>query len=1451
MTLVSSFLNRSKYFLLAMIMIFLAGNELYSQSWVAEAQQDGFIIKKVVSDTTVATGQPFSYTVYFTIPAGATNVTITDQLPNSLMFLGQSVTSACGTPTITAPALNAMGGTFSVNWSSLPGGCTGSFTVTVAFPNGVTCPGTSARNRVCLAGTLAGKNYDICTPFVTTAATAVNPWGVNKYPIGVAWQGGTCQYLSASDTITWQVCVYKNVGLTGQLNLVSGLVTDTLPTGAVLLSSTCSAVQTGNIITWNVGNMNADQMYNTVCCQFVVYYPPALFPNGSQITNQATLSGSLGSPNQPCSNFSIQSNKPCVEKKSITSGSVSKWVYTNRQPGCDGQYLIYICNTGTTPITVSALDTLPTQLSNFAIGGTWNLSAVITGGIASITGTLAPGQCGYVFVSFTIPQSAVVGSTITNCVTLFLGASQPTRTCVSFVVDTPAPKPCLWKEVCNKLTSYTPGSIFRYRLRIQNIGGMPIVGASITDVLNPNLEYVGNPSYYTSNTWNTPCTTTPANPWTGVSLSYNSGTNTITALLDTIPATCQNLFYANCGMYGTGGVPYYYIEMDVKVRDTSALGNVPNSFDLTGGTLGTTVNTSNTEYILVTGVVGYNLQKGVKKPTDTNYGTSISTTAGGTVNYRLKMNSSGTAALRHVTFVDLLPRDAGAGDSKILMGCGSRGSQYDIPFSSFTTATPTVASFWNNAAVGVLANVNGWTPTGAPGASFTIGCGASGSWTSAAWALNQKNLGAYFGSNAIGVGGATIDFSGTVSAAAKPKDNACNTFAVSGWTKHLIQSSIPTFTIAGQLESPLACVTIDTIVKPKPCIEMLKFDVKCIGKNAAGQPLYSMVLTANSCTPATLLISSPDGTFTPASFTFASSPWTMSTTFTYTSANNPIKIYYSLICNNEVCRDSIMRDLPECPHEPPIDECCAKFIHTFDKPTIQTNNSTGFVGLSFPMIAGPSPIKKFSATIVSAQLRKVCGSSTGAWTRIFGDITAGNLVVAPAPGPQLLDIFSREAVWGPGECIDWNKGANVGLKMIFPAFSGGFKCRDTLMFKIRYSFTDCECNTCDTLVTYTIVRRWTFLPWDTDIKDIHLSALKGRLSRERAFQSEKPASTSLIMDNATKGDLWIISPDDVENNVIIKGAEIRSMEVPLTSLSSAGNQGIVQGDVAYISLDISRGQSSAVNLTFENKVPKMQFAVIVRFTYTIVGNDEIFYTDPIEFQARVPGASPDIMDIDLPTRPEKVKTFALYFNNKNGYSQNVAAIGFKPSGSMKVLAVGPPNADGENTFIIPRKQDDGTYIVTTAGEGVIGIESQILVKPIFITLSGVEDENALLEFSTYDINAEMVSQGTIVLTNPISKVPGGDDGNPNSGITIQSIVPNPASGIVTVTFSSQNLISGGKISVVDVLGREMTSLTGNLSVIQQGEHIYTIDVSRLTAGIYYITLQTADFTVSKPFSIIR
>ena len=248
-----SLINKTKIFCLVLFLSLIGlSPEMQAQPWVMQASQGGFILKKVVSDTAVATGQPISYTIYYTIPAGATNVTITDNLAPGGMFLGSSYNNACGTPTVVSPILNQMGGLFSLSWASVPMGCTGSFTIIVAFPNGTTCPGTMLRNNVCLSGTLAGKLYEFCTDYVGVKAIAVNPWHINKYPLGTAWVGGACPYASGSDTITYQICVYKDVGTTGQLNLDNGIVRDTLPAGAQLLSSTCGATQSGNVITWNV-----------------------------------------------------------------------------------------------------------------------------------------------------------------------------------------------------------------------------------------------------------------------------------------------------------------------------------------------------------------------------------------------------------------------------------------------------------------------------------------------------------------------------------------------------------------------------------------------------------------------------------------------------------------------------------------------------------------------------------------------------------------------------------------------------------------------------------------------------------------------------------------------------------------------------------------------------------------------------------------------------------------------------------------------------------------------------------------------------------------------------------------------------------------------------------------------------------------------------------------------
>ncbi|MBN2263266.1 MAG: hypothetical protein JW735_10155, partial [Prolixibacteraceae bacterium] len=141
----------------------------------AEWSENGFSLKKIVSNTSIPSGVNFSYTILFTVPAGQTSVYIEDLVPPALQVVSvppQSNVSGV------MPLINISGNTVSYSLTGLPAGTahSGSFTIVVRFPAGVTCPGTSARNR---AGILVGDKWQY-TPYVSTAATADDPWKANK-----------------------------------------------------------------------------------------------------------------------------------------------------------------------------------------------------------------------------------------------------------------------------------------------------------------------------------------------------------------------------------------------------------------------------------------------------------------------------------------------------------------------------------------------------------------------------------------------------------------------------------------------------------------------------------------------------------------------------------------------------------------------------------------------------------------------------------------------------------------------------------------------------------------------------------------------------------------------------------------------------------------------------------------------------------------------------------------------------------------------------------------------------------------------------------------------------------------------------------------------------------------------------------------------------------------------
>ncbi len=1542
----------------------LAASTAWAQSQnIAEAQDPqgyGFYLKKVVSNTTICSGQPFSYTIYFSLPAGTQSATITDYVPSTLVVHSVSVSPACGTPTVTAPPPGTSG-TVALQYSSgtIPaGGCSGSMTIVVSFPNGVTCNGTSARNRVCIGATILTparpRSVEFCTPYVTTTAQASNPWQIEKKVLGASWQAGNCPWKVVGDTVTYQICVYKNnpapCGSAGQLNLVNGIVTDVLPTGAQFISASPSAGVTvsGSTVTWSVGNLSATQPFNQACLTLKVYYPPAQFPTNSQITNTATLTGQLGSPQQPCGQFQLTSSV-CWQKvlpaPPTTQASLFKWGSTNGQPGCAGTYWIQFCNTGTTTLPANSVvlrDTLPATLSLSSASGTPNFTVTTSGNIvtATLNAPLAPNSCGWVTVNFTISPSATPNSTITNCAYATVqGLTQVLSSCWSFVVNAPAPNPCVWKEICSPQNSYALGQTIRMRLRVQNIGGQPISGATITDNLDPNFQYVGNPSFYKSNTWNTPCNPTigvgGVTAWTPApSISVSGQTVTISNV--NIPASCQNVFWNGCGMYGNNTVPYYWVEFDVKIRDTAGLGNIPNFFTLSGGGIGAPVN-SNTVLVLTTGQVGFTLEKAVA-PDTTSWASSLTVAPGGTLYYRLRMPlATGSVPLRHATFVDLLPRDAGTADNRILPNpCQPRGSQFDVSYQSVVMTSHPVNWYGNTAPTQASATAIS-AATGSP-TLFPTSCGSGTPWTPGVGA-GAKNLGIYF-TTAVGASLVpTVIFQAKAATGPTPGQIACNSFAAGGAVRHYLNSStvqdvavaplesgnvciaidsssrcyratlVPPVTPAGQVQggckytvtvtlsnpgttplsgiasSPQGTVSpssftvpvgsstltlsfIDTLpqdnfaciyfgvsnadgtvsrcdsvcfdLPPCPqdtcCPQRVRFDVRCKGRDSLGNQVYHICASGTIPCKATLLVSASEGPLSPSTFAIGPGSFTICTDLTDVPppAAGVVTLYYTVFGSGVVlCRDSVRVELPECP--PPTERCCSLL-----RPVLQSSvaqwYTTGAVVITGTASAA-LPLQRFSATIVSAQ-RKVVPNIVppppGTWQRIFGDFTAG--VASNPPGAlSVLTPFSRELVWGT-TCTQQTTPGAFKLWALFPA-PPGWKQRDTLQFTVRYSFTDCECRTCDTLVTYTVVRpgkKYPPFPWDVVTLQV--------LSPGRVAVLKVPTRTAVSEDSSIQVELTSLHLMGSGRWSLRSRADTRDIISPIPQgylvVLGPRPQGALNGDELELELEGELPEQLTVEYRYCMQEPgtELDCSGIEERTYEVGTAREERQGILVQHEGRV----------------DKVRTFALAIVNTGTTTLHSPAVSLRPlpqpDGTVPdIIAQGAP---GVENIVIKGKSCCPKTNPLAVFEGA-ELRPGAALHPIYITVSGAKQE--LLD--AVDIEYEL-REGNVKIRSGIVRLQGSISGTKGNGdvetatVRISSLYPNPAGESVTIGITSAAPLSNATLVLYDALGRAVATVLQD-AVLPAGTTAVPVPVGHLPSGTYTVVLRTGAGTAARQMVIAR
>lgn len=1601
-------------------------------------QPTGFYMTKVVSDTTISIGQPFSYTVYFNIPVGTTSLTLSDQLPAPLIYLNSSYSlpvTQCGTSvplvTVTTPQANNLN-TYTLTLNNIPSCAVGvgSFTITVQFPNGTTCNGRDVFNRACANGKINGISLPqgFChDPGVRTVGRAVNPWKIKKLPIVPSYNSTTGCWQTADSVIKWGIRVYKdNPDVTGNLNAVNAVVTDVLPPGATLVSSTCGATQSGNIVTWNVGALDATLSSSYYDCEFVVSYPRSIFPLGTTVSNIAQLGGVLGSAASPCGNLSDSSDRTCVTFVSNvpTSGYVQKNLYTaTQQAGCFAQYELFFCNRGVSTITsFTGQDILPASIASTAtFEGTTATTITLNGmiatlqnGIVTVTSTtaLAVGECRSVTINFTIPQ-VPAGTVISNTMSMTYGTPpQTAQTTTSFTVRENKPIPCLFKEVVCKnpsnLVDYNLGSVLRYRLRIQNIGGGALSNVTLKDVLNPNLEYFGNPSYYIGTSYATTphCAGgTAPNQWSGVTLNYNSATNTVTATLPQIASqVCDVKASPSCGEHGTNGLNYYFIEFDVKVRESSALGNIPNVFSVSGGNLGYELF-SDPVYVLVVGNPVLSVAKSVRSTSAQSYSISTSASSGSTIRYRLQATvPTGAPFLKDIHIVDLLPKNDGTNSDKFITSpCANRASQFDVTLANLLIVSQTGTSYYTHL---ITPGTSGQQPsyltfagTGAIPLLFNNGstCGVNGNWPPNSLAIGAKNLGFYLGTVLPGTGIKTIEFDANVSNTATNGQTACNTFVAGGWAQFLINSSVVSFQRVISPESNTACVTIadsnkclqvrrdsvkvggwvngsctnnvfTTITNPNatpttftisapgisvspssialgagatsypiftvspvpssqniclritnsfgsktPCdsicfttiacqtvpscknllVSLNNPAATCAGVDGNGNRMYSVTMTGtNSNGPVTIQFPTTqigNATISPSTFAISSNG-AFTASFTYTDlipvTTSPfVTVTYNIInsLGQSVTCTSVV-DLPNCVDTNP---CCQNFVKRVQytqaqvgvPPSGLVNN--GNIDLGATLFAGPNPIQKFTATIVSAQTRMVrkvgflspvfipLVGQQGQWRRTFGDVrpvsgSAGTLftspstlipmVIPPTNGTTVVGQFPnrvREATWQSSVCRDWRNGIPMRLLMKFPepmanSTHPGDRF-EQLSFSVKFSFTDCNCNTCDTVIHFLVARRRVPGPFGGN--DGYTSIRRGKPGEQvQGVQEAIPAQTSIVMESESKGKLWIVNPNTPENTITVKGVEIVSEIAEITSLRNGTIAGFTDKTIGVISTNVKPGENGEIDMVMKPISGLSVYKYDVRFQYTDSTSEEIQYSDVYSMTARVPGSSPDIMEIDKSTKPANVKSYSVFFRNVNGYKENVSRIRVKTTGNVRILAVGPQSENGTEVTLIPVYKQSGSIVLPPMEDAASVVEPDSILKPIYLTLSGVNSDAIRLNYEALDDNNTVISTGSFLLSDPITGVKH-DLEDIALGMEILS-VPNPASNITTISINLANPLQRASVKLIDLLGREVLTVISN-SPLALGNHVFATDLSELPVGSYFIILDSEIGQVSESLIISK
>lgn len=554
-----------------------ANNQSQTVSTTVTCPNATFSITKTDNRTTVAPAETLTYNIAVTNTSNvtATNVTVTDSLPSSLMFLNASDNGSNTNGTVT--------------WSNLSIAAGQTKTLTIEAK---VLPNTPNQTVLTNTATVVGG------PTATDTTTVV----VNQNPTFAITKSDGRNTAAPGTTLTYNIAV-TNTSSVAASNVT---VLDTLPSSLMFLNASNGGTNSGSIVTWNNLNIAAGQSItltleakilpstpnNTVVSNTatVVGGPTAtddttvvdqtqmgcidvvkqafdennnpIFPvpqftfklNGNLQTTTTDSNGHGWFTPVPAGTYTVTEVVPtgwqqievtpaggvvqvpasttCVSvlfknKKTTTQQptfTISKTDNkTTAVPGETLNYTITVTNTSSVTATgVSIVDTFPTNTSVVTIGQ--NGVAVSNGTVHWDGLTFAPNETKIFTLSLLVSQNVSNGTVLVNTATVTGGPTATDTTTIqvgqtAFSIS----------KTDNKTTA-TPGETLTYIINVTNTSSTNATGVKVIDALPSQLSFVsatnGGTQSGSNIVWN--------------NLSINAGQTATLTLIATVNSSITN-----------------------------------------------------------------------------------------------------------------------------------------------------------------------------------------------------------------------------------------------------------------------------------------------------------------------------------------------------------------------------------------------------------------------------------------------------------------------------------------------------------------------------------------------------------------------------------------------------------------------------------------------------------------------------------------------------------------------------------------------------------------------------------------------------------------------------------------------------------------------------------------------------------------------------------------------